>query len=67
MEEGKRIKNPELIGANCKFAPAALNIFSANPKEQGSVRISIFFFFYCKVESTPISQIIKNATKSPIH
>lgn len=36
MKEGKRIENPGLIGANCKFAPAALNIFSANPEEPGA-------------------------------
>jgi len=33
MKEGKRIENPGLMGANCKFAPVALNIFSANPEE----------------------------------
>jgi hypothetical protein len=30
----KVIANPLLTGANCIFAPAHLNIFSANPQEQ---------------------------------
>gem|GEM_PF-2834703 len=38
----KRITDPKLRGADCKSAPAALNIVAVYPEELGNSRIKLY-------------------------